>query len=355
MRNILASLYGPKHIQNDAIEGDLFASYELAVYFISRRQTREIHPHAIAILKHCARRELLAAKSLLGRLQIQSGNRVEGLRWLEESANGGDASSQDMLGDIYANDTGGRTRCEKYYRMAIANGLDSSRIKLGIVNVMGFLPSGNEASYLMLLTSSVASRDPEVLRTIGLIQARNNQLDEGLRWLKYASDEGDLEAGFLWAKYCLIHRKSESIDEALEYLDQSALLGDAESSYFLGQCYFEGFYTEKDSHKSRTYFEKAMKADGEQYYDHALSYCSFLVYRDFDHIDKDINDYLTAMADKSNRGCHVAIHLAKDILALDEKVSQNHSNLRHLREDVKIRILSKSFGLVSSLPSPPKF
>ena len=92
--------------------------------------------------------------------------------------------------------------------------------------------------------------------------------DEGIRYLKMAADEGDVDAMNMYGFACYhvsLNAKSEPEKknwyekQAVKWFKEAALMGQVEAIFNLGVCNLEGIGIEKDENEGMRYIETALK------------------------------------------------------------------------------------------------
>jgi len=158
---------------------------------------------------------------------------------VESLANQGNPDAQDLLGAAY------------YFG---SRGV-SKNLKKSIEWFTKAAQQGNAESALMLWLISVSPNTPDELRNTA----------EGIKWLKTAAESGLTEAQSAYGRIMLgVYGGDSKHDQAFLYLQKAAQKDDKDATYWLGECYANGWGTSPNPGKAIHYLTLA--ADSEKYF-----------------------------------------------------------------------------------------
>ena len=187
---------------------DSTALYALGCMYLEGNGVKQDSAAARACFEKIADRSA-DAMFMLG---MTAPDRPQAIQWFQRAYEHGSGNAAFQLGRLHeqsADDPDSRKKAERYYRVALENGVEDAKQALAVLY----------------------SRHPQTLTP--------KQHREAVLWLQPLADKGD---AFIMLRLADLHMRNKPA-EALKYLGKAAETGNAEALYRLGMAYWEGRIT----------------------------------------------------------------------------------------------------------------
>ena len=187
---------------------------------------------------------------------------AEALRWLQRTAELGEAKAQFLMANAYENGLGverNPDRALSWYKRSAAEGYLPSMIALGAIHQQGALGTRKNMSVAHTWhqkafeeTRKLAEKDdPDAQNLLSTFYAQGLGTDpnraESIRWLRASGKNGYLPAIMkLGSIYSRGENVMRDVEEALQWIHMAAELGEARAQYLLGKAYYESKTLETD-------------------------------------------------------------------------------------------------------------